>query len=617
MGDFHFLRPWWFVAFVPLAIVVWILLKENRNKGLWYKYCDRALAAHILLIRGSQKRNLAVTLFALTAALIIIACAGPAWKQIPQPLYVKKSPLVIALDVSQSMLVTDIRPNRLTRARLKLEDLLDARKDGQTALIVYTSHPFVVTPLTLDTQTIKLHVSNLNSNVVPVQGSRPGLALKKAAELLKNAKAKKGRVLLITDNLVGVEVFSEARKLYADGFTTSVLIASSKEGGPIPYNHGDFVKRDSKLIIDRVDEDKIKRFINISGGRYHSITADDSDLRYLLATDFDLKMNDYELLKMKTTRWYEEGPWLFLLILPLAALAFRKGWLAVFIILILPIPNTARADLWDDLWLNKDQQALQLFYDGQHKQAAEQFKAKQWQGAAYYRMGRYKQALEIFALDSSAKGFYNQGNAYAKLGQYEKAIESYRQALKLDKNLQQARDNLNILQDYLQKQKQSAQNQSAAGQSNSQSQQSPKGPQANQNGQQNSDNLQQGSQAQSNSGDNSNQSQSQQANNLGSDQQADVADQGVDEIVKRLENELKKAQKNSANKDQKNNSLRAEQSTPSQHNDQVDKQLTPSDRYLLQQLPQDPGMLLRRKFESQYNRDKRTNDYPYLPTEPW
>lgn len=615
MGDFHFIRPWWFIAFIPLALIIWLLLKESRDQGMWSRICDQVLLPHVLIQGQADRRNLAVSLIAVTAGLIIIACAGPAWQTIPQPLYVKKYPLVIALDVSQSMLVTDVRPNRLMRARLKLEDLLNERKDGQTALIIYTAHPFVVTPLTLDTKTIKLHAANLNAAVVPVQGSRPELALIKAAELLKNANVKKGQVLLITDNLNGTGVFIEARKLAADGFKTSVLIVGSKEGGPIPHQQGDFVRRNSKLVIDKVDEENIKRFINVSGGRYHSITADDTDLRYLLASEYLAGPDDFELLKLKTTRWQEQGPWLLLLVLPLAALAFRKGWFAVVIILIMPLPDSAIADNWDSLWFNKDQQGLKAFRDGEHEKAAKEFKSQQWKGAAYYRMGRYKEALALFSLDSSAQGFYNQGNALAKLGDYKRAIDAYREALTLDGKHDKARMNLKILEDFLNKQKKQQQQAGNAGTNGTDpkpgskekelsQQQGQNGNQSSsQNGQQNAGNNQTGG----------SQSQSDSANANPGAGQADR------DILRKLEAEMEKArQKNAQSKSKKNETADSKKPSGNVNDDQPDSnKMSQSDQYMLQQLQDDPGMLLRRKFERQYERDRRSNRYPYLPTEPW
>ena len=110
---------------------------------------------------------------------------------------------MIVLDLSRSMDAGDLNPSRLARARFKLADVLERRREGRTGLIAYAGRPFLVTPLTSDTATILLQAGSLETGLMPARGSRPDRALKLAGELLERDGGGPGRVLLITDDAGG------------------------------------------------------------------------------------------------------------------------------------------------------------------------------------------------------------------------------------------------------------------------------------------------------------------------------------------------------------------------------------------------------------------------------
>ncbi|MDM8563018.1 VWA domain-containing protein, partial [Candidatus Marithioploca araucensis] len=171
------------------------------SSGNWKTVCDPQLLPHLLLDEEGKRRIWPIYALGIGGLLSILALAGPTWERLPQPAFRDQSALVIVLDLSRSMDATDIEPSRLVRARFKVADILKQRKEGQTALIVYAEDAFIVTPLTDDTETIASQLSVLNTSLMPSQGSRVDIALKKAGILLKQAGLKKGNVLLITDGV--------------------------------------------------------------------------------------------------------------------------------------------------------------------------------------------------------------------------------------------------------------------------------------------------------------------------------------------------------------------------------------------------------------------------------
>ncbi len=452
---FHFLRPWWFAALLPLAFLLWRLFHCRQQAGLWRRICDAALLPFLLVVNDSRRSRLAEILFAVAAVLVIFALAGPAWKRLPQPLYARQAPLVIILDLSLSMNARDIKPTRLERAKLKIEDILRQRSEGSTALVVYAGHAFVVTPLTQDVETIRLQLKDIDTALMPVQGNRLSIALYKAWQLFDNNKVRSGDILVITDGVKEV-VSDRLRTLAARGVRVSVLAIGTDNGAPVPFRQGGFLKDKGNIVIAKTDFDYLKALARAGNGLYARLTPGDEDVQ-ALQRFFDSNDN---LVNVQRTRlfadlWREEGPWLLLLVLPLAALAFRRGWLTVVLIFVcLPVPQSAQAvdwgALWSGLWFNKDQQAYRAYRNKQYAEAAKKFKRRDWKASSLYRSGRFRQAVRLWQQEKTDEGYYNQGNALALSGRLKEAVASYDKALKLNPRHEDARYNRDLLKKILQ-----------------------------------------------------------------------------------------------------------------------------------------------------------------------
>jgi Ca-activated chloride channel homolog len=464
LSDFHFLRPLWLLALIPLAVLVTLLHQHRLSRGNWTAACDRHLLPYLLLDKPVSRQRWSLALLAIGGLLAIAALAGPTWEHLPVPVFRNSSALVIVLDLSRSMDASDIKPSRWQRARFKIVDILKRRKDGQSALVVYARDAFTVTPLTDDNDTISSQLAALSPSIMPSHGSiaEAAPALERAADLMKRAGLRSGDLLLITDG-VTEQAIEAAKLVRSQGYTVSVLGVGTRQGAPIPLPGG-FLKDDSgAIVIPRLHTAPLKELAAAGSGLFHTLTTDNSDLSALHAViDSHTQRSDGKNTRQRIEQWYEIGPWLLLALLPIAALGFRRGTLGALLLCLLPIGEDANALEWKDLWATPDQQAHIAFQQRRMKQAAKIFEEPAWKAAAAYRAGRYEQAIQTLDGLDAADSYYNKGNALARLGRYEEAMAAYDKALESKPGLEDARYNRELLEQLLKQQQQKNQQQQSS-----------------------------------------------------------------------------------------------------------------------------------------------------------
>jgi Ca-activated chloride channel homolog len=451
MPMFHFLRPEWFWALLPAFGLVWLVARKGATAQAWASICDAHLLPHVLVGTEGTGRRLPLVLLGTGWTLAVLALAGPVWSQLPQPVFRAESALVIVLDLSRSMDVQDVTPSRLTRAKHKILDVLKARKEGQTGLVVYAGDSFVVSPLTNDANTMITLVQSLETSLMPLQGSRADLALRTADELLKHVGHAGGDLLLVTDGEGDPAAMKVLEDLRRQGRRVSVLGVGTVEGGPIPEPGGFLKDSSGAIVIPKLDIPALQAMARAGGGRYATLTVDDQDLNRVRPPKGSPGTFTSSPTEQRTTdRWREEGPWLVLLLLPLAVLAFRPGWLGMLLVFVL-VPQVSEAFSWESLWFRPDQQGVRALERDAPEEAAAVFQDPAWKGVAHYRAGNYQEAEEAFSTVDTPEGHYNRGNALANLGRYEEALASYQTALAQHPQHADARHNRDIIQKLLEK----------------------------------------------------------------------------------------------------------------------------------------------------------------------
>lgn len=427
MDEFHFLRPLWLLALPLGPLLAWSLWRRLHDGVQWREVCDPQLLAHLLVAPAAGRRKWPYVVMATAVSVALLALAGPAWERLEQPVYRTLNARAVVLDLSRSMNATDYQPSRMTRARFKVVDILRRSRDRPVGLAVFAADGFIITPLTEDANTLISLLPAVNTDIMPAQGSRADLGLEAAARMLERGGARRGEVILITDGVRGQRAEKQAAKLHAAGFRVSVLAAGTPQGGPIPIPGGGFFKAlNGDIVVAMTNFDDLGAIARAGGGRFAPLSNDDSDIDYLLSSDVPQPVDlELQLSERTSEDWRDRGPWLLLLLLPLAALSFRRGWLALIPLTISVLPAPARALTWDDLWLRPDQQAASALRQGQPERAARVAPDPLWKGGALYRQGEYEDAAASFALSDGSTADYNRGNALARAGRLPEALAAY------------------------------------------------------------------------------------------------------------------------------------------------------------------------------------------------
>lgn len=640
-AEFHFLRPLWLLLLLAIPLF-WLMRHRGRaDAGAWRSAIDPHLLPHLIerIDAGSGRAGivLAIALWSLAS----FALAGPAWEREPMPLYRNQAARVLALELSSTMMAQDEKPSRFERARYKLVDILERSKDYQTALIGYAGEAYVAAPLTDDIGTVRNLVDALDPSTMPVAGNHAAAAISAAQQLIQQAGLHRGDIILLADG-ADESAIEAARKAHAAGLVVSVLGVGSTAGAPVALAQGDFLKDDSgNVIVAKRDDASLAAVADAGGGKYMPMSADAHDIDSLLVdrtAASSAKASDAtssaELAE--SSRWRDRGPWLLLLLVPLAALAFRRGWLmAIALVLLAPAPR-ADAASFKDLWMRPDQQAAAALAQGDAKKAAGVARSPDWHGSASFRAGDYESAATDYAEVGDADGAYNQGNALAKLGKYEDAIAAYDRALKLSPDMDDAKANKAAVEAWMKRQQkqdkssqkqQSKSNDSKNDREQNGDKQQQSGDQQDQDKQEESGQHDEDQQSEEQGGSKSDQDDGEKEQQSDSQQKSD-GDQEKQQSSEGTEGSTTEAQ--SQTEPSKGKPSSAQQQALSKAIDQQlaqggkpDKDGKPAAAveeddatqekrqaldHLLQRVPDDPGGLLRRKFLLEHQRRMQHGD---------
>lgn len=576
--NFHFLRPMLLLGLLPALLLFLLLQFLQGSQSNWSKAIDPSLLPYLLDRKTGVRQTWPLYGLLLLWTLAIVAIAGPVWKQIPVPVQEREDALVLVADLSLSMYATDLRPDRATRLQRKILDILEyRRREGQTGLIVYAGDAHTVTPMTDDVTTISNLVPSLQPNIMPTPGSDPATGVALALELLANSGLTRARILLLTDGIEPSDIDAISNLLAGTGHALSVLGFGTEAGAPIPNGQQGYL-RDSNnaIVIPRLERAPLQQLASAGGGRYVDAQLTNEDVRFLLDDQsLDVDENLVEVEDRDFDAWYEAGPWLLLLTLPLAALAFRRGWLLVLLagIGLLP-PEPAYAWEWQDLWTRKDQQGTSAFEQEDFDTAASRFQDPLWRAAANYRKGDYEAVIRDLAPVDEPAAHYNRGNALAQLGLFEEALSAYDRTLASEPEHADALHNKALVEKLLEEQEQEQQqNQQGENQQNDEQQQQ--------------DQQQQDQQSQQNQNQSQNQQDQQQ-------QQQDQEQQRQDQNENREEQDSE--QDNQERQDEQEQEQQQQQAADNQQPETEEQQAM---QQWLMRIPDDPGELLRNKFRYQ------------------
>lgn len=475
MTEFHFLRPWWLLAILPVLLVGWQLLRQHRQQSGWQHVVAPHLLAWLSPPLSEQQRHWPLRLLTIGTIIGCIALAGPTWQRLPQPVYQLEAGQVVIMDMSMSMRSTDIAPNRLTQQRFKAIDLVKSHLDGEIGLIAYAGDAFVVSPLTADANNLTNLIRALSPEIMPEQGSNPLAALQLADRLLTEAGYANGDIYWLTDGIQSRDQQSIIEFLRNRKHRLSILGIGTEEGAPIQRTDGSLLRdRSGQVVVPSLQPKPLERLSSLTQGRFTVIRNDQADLAYL--TDLaPIERSGNETEDQAGDQWLDQGPWLVLILLAAALLAARRGLLpkvlpvVLLVCLINPVHAQAAEPIepqenpglawYEQIFATPYQQADEALQQADFERA-QAISEDSWQrGEASYRAGNYAAALTDFSQRTDATGFYNQGNALMQLQRYAEAAGAYQAALQQLPDWTAAQENYELAKELAEQQQEEQQSQ--------------------------------------------------------------------------------------------------------------------------------------------------------------
>jgi Ca-activated chloride channel family protein len=453
----------------PLLILFGLLLTQKESQAQFFskEVMDRLrVSANTLTIKA---RN---ALFLLMGILMILALAQPVIKEGTVEVKAKSADITIALDISDSMLATDVYPNRLDMAKQKVLTLLDEAPNERIGIVAFAKNSYLVSPLSFDTRAVAFLLRNLDTSSITEKGT-DFLSVLDVVSKAQEDKAKK-YLLILSDGGDKSDFSDEIKMAKEQGIVVFVLGVATKKGAPIKLSDGSFIKQDGDILVSKLNENIADLAVK-TGGVYIQSTTSSNDIKTMLQEITD-KSDEKELKSekiQKSTPLFYYPLAIALLILLIATSSVRKreslNISSVFMLFSLLFVNQhVEAGMLDFMELSKAKEAYaKEDYESSaklyEKYANESGSGEGYYNAAnaYYKQKKYKEAVEAYKKatfdteEARAKNYSNMGNAYAKEGvgeSLQKAVESYEESLKIKED-KETRENLEEVKKLIKKQK--------------------------------------------------------------------------------------------------------------------------------------------------------------------
>ncbi|MGM0427367.1 MAG: VWA domain-containing protein [Thermodesulfobacteriota bacterium] len=479
-------HPWvlYFLWLLPPMAFAFIVYRRERRKDM-ERFADPELLKRLTGPNPDANPFLKALLCLTAFGLMILALAGPRWGSHYQEVHQKGVDIMVLLDVSPSMVVEDVKPNRLERAKREIRDFLNNIRGDRVGLVVFSGAAFTQCPLTLDYGAVRMFLNTVEPGLVPVPGTDLGAAIQTGISAFNTDVETDKVMLLITDGedneKRGIQA---ARKAAEKGIKIFVFGMGDPDGGPIPLsgNQGGFKKDpDGNLILSKLNEEGLREMATITGGDYVRSMAGDLDLD-LLYFDGIKSKTSARSLKSGKIKVHEERFSLFI-IAAFALLLFEAmlgrmrgatrlgrepaslhqqtpntlllpGILAasvLFLLLCIHSPGLAAPDP-DTLYKEGRYEEAEKRYAKKDMDHPRDIRYRYNRGCASYKHEQFKGAMAAFTSvlkrtqdrETRFKAAFNAGNAAFKQGNFQSAKSYYAQAIRLNPENQKAKHNFEL-----------------------------------------------------------------------------------------------------------------------------------------------------------------------------
>lgn len=444
-------RLYWLAAVPVVLLLLWELYRANKRQHDWHTWLPEAFHAVLLSHNGKRKSHGGYLLLATAWFCALLALLGPSWKKtLQQPSSQQSaSALVIAIQLTPEMLANDLAPNRLAQVQAQVLSLLKQRGAAFSALVVYAGSAHTLVPLSNDLLTSENLLKALQPDLMPVAGQRADLAIERAVQLLEQGAQGEGQVLLMTTGVSVAEQTAIKALLKQHPLQLKIIGVGTTTGAPImDPSSGHFITdATGAIIISRLNTVSLQLLSKQTNSPYTVLNNDNKHFETLgLLTHTQSNLSS-EIAGRSIVR-QDQGYWFVLPVLLLFAYFARRGGLLILLLVgLLPMPSFAFE--FDHLWLRPDQQGQKLLQQQQPQLAAQQFTDPLWRATALYLAEDYGAAAQLFAQIDSPAAHYNRGNALALAGLLEEAVQAYQQALSQAPDMLAAQFNLDVVEGVL------------------------------------------------------------------------------------------------------------------------------------------------------------------------
>lgn len=423
--QFHLLRPEWLWAFIPVALIAFLIVFTNREDKKWKKVIAPALQPFMFTKEKRSSLTFPLIAFVIIMSIGILALSGPSWNKVEVPGAKSEAVLMIAVDCSLSMMAEDIQPNRLERAKFKIRDLLDANPGSRVSLYAWSGTAHTVVPMCSDYRLVTHHLESLSPGIMPVQGTNLSMLMEMADSTLNKVLAP-STLLLVTDVIQDDQVPLLENFVDNTSHRIEILTMATQQGAQIPLNERKVPAMDANgnIVISSLNSNVLFELQKNSKINVNTLTLDNSDME-LIAGNIRKNLNFQADDEESEEQWKDMGFLLVILLVLLMPFWFRKGWMIQYswIPLLLLMSSCTGNLSWSDLWYSQDYQGQMLYDKENFEQAGNTFESSFHQGVAYYKAGNFDAAAQAFAKDSTANSLFNLGLSYTQLGQYAQALQ--------------------------------------------------------------------------------------------------------------------------------------------------------------------------------------------------
>ncbi len=289
---------WWLIT-IPVFVIAYIIYTKRKRRQL-IEFGDRELMAQLMPDASKSRPIVKFSLLIIALALLIVAVARPQFGQKEKTIKRQGIEVVVALDISNSMLAEDVAPNRLDRAKQVLSKMMDNMVDDKVGLIVFAGEAFTQLPITCDYVSAKMFLNTISPSLISSQGTAIGASLHTAIASFGSVENEVGRaIILITDGENHEDdAIAAAKKAYEMGIQVYVVGIGKPDGAPIPkLGTNDYIKdRNGQIVVSKLNEEMCQQIAQAGHGIYVRCDNTNTAMRAL-----QNELNDLATAELEST----------------------------------------------------------------------------------------------------------------------------------------------------------------------------------------------------------------------------------------------------------------------------------------------------------------------------